>query len=116
MQRHPSEAGRRQALRALAGFLAGSPLLRSQTDPLRYRDRVPGFSELATAFDFEAVAYARLPRAAYDYPASYTDSGFTKRRNREAFDWVEFVPGKLVGRAASRRPRPKSSVPKWRFP
>jgi isopentenyl diphosphate isomerase/L-lactate dehydrogenase-like FMN-dependent dehydrogenase len=87
---------RREALRALAGFVAGSPLLQGQVDPSRYRDRVPGFGELVTTLDFEAVAYARLPRAAYDYPASTTDSGFTKRRNREAFEWVEFVPKRLV--------------------
>jgi len=95
MRRNPDDASRRHALRALAGFIAGSPLLRSQTDAVRYRDRVPGFSELATTFDFEAVAYARLPRAAYDYQASTTDSGFTKRRNREAFDWVELIPKRL---------------------
>src|SRR5579871_10786 len=93
----PPEAGRRRALRALAGFLAGSPLLRSQTDPVRYKNRVPGFAEMVTAFDFETVAYARLPRSAYDYPASATDSSFTKRRNREAFDWVELIPKRLAG-------------------
>jgi 4-hydroxymandelate oxidase len=76
--------------------VAGSPLLRAQTDPLRYRDRVPGFAELATTYDFEQVAYARLPRSAYDYPASTTDSGFTLRRNRQAFDWVQFVPARLA--------------------
>jgi 4-hydroxymandelate oxidase len=97
MQPHPGEIGRRRALRALAGFIAGSPLLHSQIDPLRYRDRVPGFAELTTTFDFEAVAYARLPRSAYDYPASTTDSGFTKRRNREAFDWATLLPRRLAG-------------------
>lgn len=87
---------RRRAFRALASFIAGSPLLRAQTDPLRYRDRVPGFAELATTYDFEQVAYARLPRSAYDYPASTTESGFTLRRNRQAFDWVQFVPTRLA--------------------
>lgn len=96
MWQYPLEASRRHALRALASFVAGSPLLRSQIDPLRYHDRVPGFSELKTTFDFETVAYARLPRSAYDYPASTTDSGFTKRRNREAFDWVELIPKRLT--------------------
>ena len=83
-------------MRALAGFLAGSPILRAQTDPVRENSRVPGFAELMNAYDFEAVAYARLPRAAYDYAASMTDSGFTKRRNREAFDWVQLVPGQPI--------------------
>jgi isopentenyl diphosphate isomerase/L-lactate dehydrogenase-like FMN-dependent dehydrogenase len=90
-------ASRRQALRALAGFIAGSPLLQSQIDPTRYNDRIPGFAELATTFDFETIAYARLPRSVYDYPASTTDSGFTKRRNREAFDWVQVVPRRFAG-------------------
>ncbi len=96
MSKDCRELTRRRALRAFACFVAGSPLLRSQTDPLRYRDRVPGFAELLTAFDFEAVAYARLPRSAYDYAASRTDSGFTLRRNREAFDRVEFVPARVT--------------------
>ena len=98
---------RRRALRALAGFLAGSPLLRSQLDPVRHRDRVPGFAELLTTFDFEAVAYARLPRAAYDYAASTTDSGFTKRRNREAFTWAELIPNRI---AAAQPPRTATQV------
>ena len=88
---------RRRAIQAFAAFVAHSPLLRAQTDPRRYRDRIPGFSELTTSYDFEAVAYARLPRSAYDYPASTTDSGFTLRRNREAFDWLELLPSRLTG-------------------
>jgi 4-hydroxymandelate oxidase len=87
---------RRQALRAFTAFLAGSPLLRAQADPTRYRDRVPGFAELTTTYDFEAVAYARLPRSAYDYPAMTTGSGFTLRRNRQAFDWVELLPARVA--------------------
>jgi 4-hydroxymandelate oxidase len=95
MPRDHWDVSRRRALQALGSFVAGSPLLRAQTDPHRYTDRVPGFAELATVLDFEAVAYARLPRSAYDYPASTTDSGFTLRRNREAFDWVELVPARV---------------------
>jgi isopentenyl diphosphate isomerase/L-lactate dehydrogenase-like FMN-dependent dehydrogenase len=93
--RHPFlEANRRQALRALAGYLAGSPLLKAERDPEHGRSRVAAFGELATTYDFEAVAFERLPRPAYDYQASYTDSGYTKRRNRDAFGWVDLVPGK----------------------
>ena len=73
---------RRNACRALAGFLAGSPLLRSQQDPFRDHSRVPGLNELVTAFDFEPVAYAKVPRYNYDYTAYGTDSEFTLRRNR----------------------------------
>jgi isopentenyl diphosphate isomerase/L-lactate dehydrogenase-like FMN-dependent dehydrogenase len=85
---------RREALRALAGFVAGSPLLRAQRDPVHEFSRVPGFAELVNAFDFEDVAHSRLPRAAFDYQYSFTDSGFTKQRNRDAFGWVELISAK----------------------
>jgi len=87
---------RRNAFRAMAGFLAGSPLLRSQQDPFRDHSRVPGLNELVTAFDFEPVAYAKVPRYAYDYTAYGTDSEFTLRRNRQAFDWVELIPNRVL--------------------
>jgi 4-hydroxymandelate oxidase len=83
---------RRNALCGLAGFLAGSPRLAAQHDPFRNHSRVPGIQELLTAFDFEAVAHAKLPREAYDYTAQGVESEFTLRRNREAFDWVSIVP------------------------
>jgi 4-hydroxymandelate oxidase len=83
---------RRDALRGLAGFLAGSSRLAGQLDPFRDHSRVPGIEELVTAFDFEAVAHAKLPREAYDYTAQGVESEFTLRRNREAFDWVSIVP------------------------
>src|SRR5947209_5855100 len=80
----------------MACFLAGSPLLRGQQDPFRDHSRVPGMNELANVFDFEAVAYAKLPRAAYDYTSYGADSEFTLRRNREAFDWAELVPRRVA--------------------
>jgi len=95
----PSSAvflNRRRALRAMAGFLAASPLLRSQQDPFRDHSRIPGLNELTTAFDFEPVAYAKVPRYNYDYTAYGTDSEFTLRRNREAFEWVELVPKRVL--------------------
>ena len=82
---------RRDAIRALAGFFAGSPLLKSQQDPFRDHSRVPGIEEMVTAFDFEPVAYAKLLREPYDFMAHGADSEFTLRRNREAYDWVELV-------------------------
>ena len=87
---------RRHALQAMAGFLAGSPLLRAQQDPFRDHSRVPGLNELVTAFDFEPVAYAKVQRFNYDYTAYGTDSEFTLRRNREAFDWVQIVPKRIL--------------------
>jgi 4-hydroxymandelate oxidase len=87
---------RRRAVRAFAGFLAGSPLARSQRDPFRDHTRIPRLEELANAFDFEAVAYEKLPRAAYDYTAHGSEGEFTLRRNREAFDWVRLVPNAVT--------------------
>src|SRR3954447_9580813 len=87
---------RKRALRYLARFLAASPLARSQQDPFRDHSRVPGMNELVTAFDFEAVAYAKVSRFNYDYTAYGTNSEFTLRRNREAFDWVELIPKRVL--------------------
>jgi 4-hydroxymandelate oxidase len=83
-------------MRGLAGFLAGSPLLRSQQDPFRDHSRVPSMGELTNAFDFESVAYAKLPRYNFDYTAYGTDGEFTLRRNREAYDWVELIPERTL--------------------
>jgi 4-hydroxymandelate oxidase len=87
---------RRAALRNVAAFFAGSPLMLAQQDPFRDHSRVPGMDELLTAFDFEPVAYAKLPREAYDYTAYGTESEFTLRRNRQAFDWVDLTPKIVV--------------------
>lgn len=87
---------RRVALQGIAGFLAGSPLLRSQQDPFRDHSRVPALNEMLTAFDFEPVAYAKIPRYNYDYMAYGTDGEFTLRRNREAYDWVELIPKRVL--------------------
>jgi 4-hydroxymandelate oxidase len=83
---------RRRALKALGGFLAASPLLKGQQDPFRDHSRVPGIDELLTTFDFEAVAFAKLPSQTYHYTAHGTESESTLRRNREAFEWVQLVP------------------------
>jgi 4-hydroxymandelate oxidase len=83
---------RRSALRGLAGFLAASPLLRGQLDPFRDHSRVPAMNELLTAFDFEPVAHAKLPRDTYDFMMGSSDDESTFRRNRRAFEWVSLVP------------------------
>lgn len=87
-------------MRALAGFLSGSPLLHGQIDPFREHLRIPKLDELVTALDFESVFHAKLPRQVYDYTAYGTDGEFTLRRNREAFDWVDLVPGVSLPSAA----------------
>ncbi|HXJ44628.1 MAG TPA: hypothetical protein VNH18_35400, partial [Bryobacteraceae bacterium] len=57
-----AEISRRKSLKALAGFLAGSPLLRAQIDPIRDHSRAPGMKELLTAYDFEAVMFSKQSR------------------------------------------------------
>jgi len=52
--------------------------------------------ELVNAFDFEAIAFAKLPRDAYDYTALGVEDEFTLRRNRQAFAWVELIPRGIV--------------------
>ena len=84
---------RREALSGLITFLAGSPLLHAQRDPwpLDQHRRYLGFNEMLTAFDFEPVFRANVPLSIYDFTAHGTDSEFTLRRNRDAFDWVELI-------------------------
>jgi isopentenyl diphosphate isomerase/L-lactate dehydrogenase-like FMN-dependent dehydrogenase len=91
--------GRRQALASFATILAGSPLLKAQLDPhgvLAGHKRVPGIDEMETAFDFDAVCFDNMPLQRYDYQAHGEGSEFTLRRNRQAFDWVDIVPGKQI--------------------
>lgn len=88
------EISRRRSIEALAGFLAGSPLLSGQIDPIRDHARVPGIKELLTAFEFEAVMYAKQTRAVYNYRAYGEEGEFTLRRNRLAFDWVKLAENK----------------------
>ena len=88
-------ATRRAVLGGLGG-VAGASLLQSQQDPFRDHSRVPEMDELKTAVEFEAVAFAKLPRETYTYTAYGSEGEFTLRRNREAFDWVELVPRGVV--------------------
>ena len=83
---------RRNAVMGLAGFLAGSSLLRAQQDIFRDHSRLPGLEELTNAFDFEPVAYAKLPREVYNYTSYGSGGEFTLRRNRDAFERIELVP------------------------
>jgi 4-hydroxymandelate oxidase len=87
-------------MQAMAGFIAGSPLLGFQQDPFRAHDRVPRLEELLSPLEFESVAFAKLPRSAYNYTAYGEGSEFTLRRNRQAFDWVKLVPDAVGGSGA----------------
>ncbi|MDE3196602.1 MAG: alpha-hydroxy-acid oxidizing protein [Acidobacteriota bacterium] len=93
---------RRECLRAFAAFVASSPLLRSQQDPVRDHSRVGGLAEMVKTFDFEAVTREKAPRTAYDYMAYGVDGEFTLRRNREAYDWVELISKRIAAAGAPR--------------
>ena len=89
---------RRKALAGLAGLVAGSPLLHAQLDPRPFTShrRTPGLNEMFSAFDFEPVMYANVPQSVYDYTAHGDGGEWNLRRNRQAFDWVDLLPGKAV--------------------
>ena len=89
---------RRKALAGMAGIIAGSPLLHAQLDPRPYtmHKRTPGLNEMLTAFDFEPVMFANVTQSVYDYTAHGDGGEWNLRRNRQAFDWVDLIPGKAV--------------------
>jgi isopentenyl diphosphate isomerase/L-lactate dehydrogenase-like FMN-dependent dehydrogenase len=93
---------RRKALAGLGSIVAGSPLLHAQLDPRpqTLHRRTPGLNEMFTAFDFEPVMFNNIPLATYDYTAHGDGSEWNLRRNRQAFDWVDLVPGKPADPAA----------------
>ena len=93
---------RRKALAGLAGMIAGSPLLHAQLDPRPFAQhrRTPGLNEMLTAFDFEPVMFANVPQAVYDYTAHGDGGEWNMRRNRQAFDWVDLLPGRAVDAAS----------------
>ena len=97
---------RRKAMVRLAGLMAASPaaaaLARPDPRPLSEHHRVLSLAEVQTAFDFEPVFFGNVPRAIYDYTAHGDGSEFTLRRNIQAYDWVDIVPG--------RSPVPASQV------
>ena len=94
--------GRRKALASFAGLFAASPLLKAQIDPhhLIGHKRVPRLEELVDAFDFEAICYRNIVLERYDYMAHGDGSEWNLRRNRQAFDWVDILPGKAIDPAA----------------
>ena len=100
-RRWMSSMSRRKALAGMAGILAGSPLLHAQLDPRPFGQhrRMPGLDEMASAFDFEPVMFANVPQAVYDYTAHGDGGESNLRRNRQAFEWVDLVPGKAVNPA-----------------
>jgi 4-hydroxymandelate oxidase len=97
-RRWQQSISRRKALSGIAGMLAGSPLLHAQLDPRPYTShrRTPGLNEMLTAFDFEPVMFANVSQSVYDYTAHGDGGEWNLRRNRQAFEWVDILPGKSV--------------------
>ena len=97
-RRWQQSLSRRKALAGMAGLLAGSPLLHAQLDPRPFwtHKRTPGLNEMLTAFDFEPVMFANVPQSVYDYTAHGDGGESNLRRNRQAFDWVDLIPGKAI--------------------
>jgi 4-hydroxymandelate oxidase len=93
---------RRKAIAGLAGMVAGSPLLQAQIDPRPFSQhrRTPGLNEMLTAFDFEPVMFANVPQSVYDYTAHGDGGEWNLRRNRQAFDWVDLLPGRAIDPAS----------------
>lgn len=91
-------AARAHALAGLSGFLAGSPLLRAQPDPhaLSEHKRALGLAEMRNAWDLAEVFRANVPKAVYDHIAHGDGTEWTLQRNRQAFEWVDLLPGKAI--------------------
>src|SRR3954471_25037680 len=89
--------GRRRGLASLATMLAGSPPLHAPRGPngiFTPHKGGPGIDEIMTAFDFEPICFANMTLERFDYMQHADGSEFNLRRDRQAFDWVDIVPGK----------------------
>src|SRR5277367_4714142 len=91
---------RRNALVRLAGFMAASPIAsavaQSDPRPLSEHHRALSLAEMQTSFDFEPVFFGNVLLPVYDYTAHGDGSEFTLRRNRQAYDWVDILPGRAA--------------------
>ncbi len=88
---------RREALRGFGAFVASSPLLEAQFAKREDHRRAPSLDEIANVLEFEPVAKAKIPQAAYDYVAGSVEDEVSLRRNRKAFDWVRLLPKRMAG-------------------
>src|ERR1700744_2207096 len=95
-----AKPSRRKAMTRLAGLMATSPIAAAvaQTDPrpLGEHHRALSLAERQTSFDFEPVFFGNVPQLVYDYTAHGEGSEFTLRRNRQAYDWVDILPGRAI--------------------
>src|SRR5262245_33804503 len=107
VMREPTRRGktRRQAIRNLAAFMAGSPVIgpallaqaqpgqgaaAANNDVIRppeYRDEI---MRVINLHEFEAIAKKKLSIQAYDYIAAGAGDELTLQANRDAFDrfWI----------------------------
>ena len=90
--KHELGFNRRRAMRALAGFAAGSPLLRGQL--------APTIEDMVNVFDFEPVARGRMTKESFDYVQTGVDDEWTLRRNREGFERYLLRPRMLADASA----------------
>lgn len=84
---------RRDAMRALIGFAAGSPLFGLPADASPTADPVLG---PINVHEFEEVARRNLHKLAYDFIAGGVEDEQTLRANREAFGRVFLLPRVMV--------------------
>lgn len=75
---------RRDALRNLSLFLAGSPLLAAEGDPAP--------ADMVNVFDFEPIFKGNVETAAYEYVSGGGWDERTMRRNREKLGEITFRP------------------------
>src|SRR5665213_722813 len=91
---------RRNALVRMAGLMAASPIaaVAAQVDPrpLSEHHRMLSLAEMQTSFDFEPLFFHNVPLSVYDYTAHGDGSEFTLRRNIQAYDWVDILPGRAA--------------------
>jgi len=91
---------RRSAIARVAGLMAASPVgaAMAQIDPrpLGEHHRFLSLAEVQNAFDFEPHFFGNVVQSVYDYTAHGDGSEFNLRRNRQAFDWIDILPGRAI--------------------
>ncbi len=81
---------RRESLRNLSLFLAGSPLAAAQES--RDSEAPQKLDDLINVFDFDAACKKAISKTAYDYVTGGSWDEWTLDRNREAFRRITFRP------------------------
>lgn len=83
---------RRQAFHSLAGFLAGSPLIQSQSPEGQAPSGSQTLRDMVNVFDFEPVFRSHVNKAAREYVLGGSWDEWTLRRNRDAFGKILLRP------------------------